>query len=206
MNHSVATADRLLRSARRLFAARGYDDASVRAITRGAGANLGAITYHFGSKWNLYAAVVDQMFTAMADRVAAAAAQPGLAGDRLGRVVEAIFAFFADHPEAPRIIMHALARGAQPPEAAVPHLRRNLDTITRVVRDGQAAGEVRAVDPFLVTFSLLSQSIWFAVARRVIGAAAGRPLDGAQAAVAVARHITESTVRALRPDSQGDQR
>jgi AcrR family transcriptional regulator len=207
MNQSgPATADRLLRTARRLFAARGYDQASVRAITRGARANLGAITYHFGSKWNLYATVVDQMFGAMADRLAAAAAPPGPATDRLSRLVDALFAFFVDFPEAPRIIMHALARGGQPPEAAVPHLRRNLDTITRVVRDGQAAGELRAVDPFLVTFSLLSQSIWFAVARRVIGAAAGRPLDGTEAAAVVARHISDATVRTLRPDSQGAHR
>jgi AcrR family transcriptional regulator len=204
MNHSAATRDRLVRSARRLFATRGYDQASVRAITRGARANLGAITYHFGSKWNLYAAVVDQLFAAMADRLAAAAAPPGPAAVRIERLVAAMFGFFTDHPDAPRIMLHALARGGPPPEAALPHLRRNLATITGVVRDGQAAGELRAVDPFLATFTLLSQSIWFAVARRVISAVAGRPLDGAPAAPAMARHITDVLVRSLRADPQGD--
>ena len=206
MNHSGATAARLLRSARRLFAARGYDQASVRAITRAARANLGAVTYHFGSKWNLYAAVVDQLFASLAERLAAAGAPPGPAAARIARLVEAMFAFFADHPEAPRIVMHVLARGGPPPEAALPHLRRNLTTITAVIRDGQAAGELRAVDPFLATFTLLSQSIWFAVARRVIAAASGRPLDGASAAAAVARHITDGAVRAFRADPQGDPR
>ena len=206
MNHSGATAARLVRSARRLFAARGYDQASVRAITRGARANLGAVTYHFGSKWNLYATVVDQMFAAMADRLAAAADTPGPATVRIAGLVQAMFAFFADYPEAPRIMLHALARGGPPPEAALPHLRRNLTTITAVIRDGQAAGELRAVDPFLATFTLLSQSIWFAVARRVIASAAGRPLDGAPAAAAVARHITDVAVRGFRADPQGDLR
>lgn len=206
MNHSGATAARLVRSARRLFAARGYDQASVRAITRGARANLGAVTYHFGSKWNLYATVVDQMFATMADRLAAAADTPGPATVRIAGLVQAMFAFFADYPEAPRIMLHALARGGPPPEAALPHLRRNLTTITAVIRDGQAAGELRAVDPFLATFTLLSQSIWFAVARRVIASAAGRPLDGAPAAAAVARHITDVAVRGFRADPQGDLR
>jgi len=206
MNHSGATAGRLLRSARRLFAARGYDQASVRAITRAARANLGAVTYHFGSKWNLYATVVDHMFATLADRLAGAAAAPGPAADRIARLVEAMFAFFADYPEAPRIMMHALARGGPPPEAALPHLRRNLTTITGVIRDGQATGELRAVDPFLATFTLLSQSIWFVVARRVIATASGRSLDGTAAAAAVARHITDGAVRAFRADPQGDPR
>lgn len=206
MNPQRATSDRLLRSARRLFATRGYDRASVRAITRGARANLGAVTYHFGSKWNLYATVVDQLFGAMADRLASAAEAPGPAAQRLDRLVQTMFAFFADHPEAPRIMMHALARGGPLPEAALPHLRRNLTTIGGVVRECQETGELRAVDPFLATFTLLSQSIWFAVARRVITAATGRPLDGAAAAATVARHITDVLVRALRADLPGDQR
>ena len=139
MNQSGATAQRLMRSARRLFAARGYEDASVRAITRGARANLGAVTYHFGSKWNLYATVVDQLFGAMAEQLARAAAPPGPAARRIDRLVQAMFAFFDRHPEAPRIMMHALARGGPPPEAALPHLRRNLATITAVMSAARIA-------------------------------------------------------------------
>lgn len=40
----------VLDAAERLFAARGIEGASVRDITAAAGANLGAINYHFGSK------------------------------------------------------------------------------------------------------------------------------------------------------------
>ena len=206
MNQPAATADRLLRSARRLFAARGYDQASVRAITHAAGANLGAVTYHFGSKWNLYAAVVDRLFGAAADRLAAAAEAPGPAPVRLERLVRAMFDFFAEFPDAPRIMVHTLARGGPPPEAALLHLRRNFATVTQVVREGQEAGELRPIDPFLATFTLLSQAVWFAVARPVIAAAAARPLDGAPAAATMAAHITDVLVRALRADPQGGSR
>jgi len=43
------TPEALIAAGRALFTERGYDAASVRAITAAAGVNLGAITYHFGS-------------------------------------------------------------------------------------------------------------------------------------------------------------
>ena len=51
------TTQSILEAARELFAERGYDGASIRAITARAGVNLGAVTYHFGTKERLYLAV-----------------------------------------------------------------------------------------------------------------------------------------------------
>jgi AcrR family transcriptional regulator len=67
------TPRRLLRTARRLFAEKGFDATSVREITREAGCNLGAITYHFGSKDALYAAVLADSFGGLVQRVDRAA-------------------------------------------------------------------------------------------------------------------------------------
>jgi AcrR family transcriptional regulator len=192
MNHPD-TPKRLVRAATTLFAARGYDAASVRDITRRARANLGAVTYHFGSKADLYAAVVEGLTRALADRLAAAAAPPGPAAARLTRMVHGIFAFFADHPEAPAILLDALAHGG-PPAAALPQLRRNLETVGRVVHEGQAAGELRAVDPALAAFTLLSQCVWFVVAGATIARVALGPFADPDR---VARHIATVVVRAF---------
>jgi AcrR family transcriptional regulator len=54
------TRERLLDAAERLFATRGIDAASVRDITDAAGANLAAVNYHFGSKYELIVAVVQR--------------------------------------------------------------------------------------------------------------------------------------------------
>ena len=59
------TRDRLLDTAERLFAKRGLDAVSVRDITESAGANTAAIHYHFGSKHDLMAAILERR----ADRV-----------------------------------------------------------------------------------------------------------------------------------------
>jgi len=48
--------DRLLHTALRLFAARGFERTSIREIARSAGANVSAIGYYFGDKAGLYRA------------------------------------------------------------------------------------------------------------------------------------------------------
>ncbi|RDG38601.1 TetR/AcrR family transcriptional regulator [Streptomyces corynorhini] len=52
------TRTQILDAAERLFAERGYGGTSVRAITDLAGANLAAVSYHFGSKAALLTEVV----------------------------------------------------------------------------------------------------------------------------------------------------
>ena len=49
---------RLIAAATPLFAARGYEGTSVRAICAAAETNLNAVSYHFGGKQGLYAAVI----------------------------------------------------------------------------------------------------------------------------------------------------
>ena len=52
------TKERLLDAAERLFADRGFEGASMRAVTQAAGAAVSAANYHFGSKEELLAAVL----------------------------------------------------------------------------------------------------------------------------------------------------
>lgn len=57
---SRATRAALLDAAEKLFAERGYAGASLRAITDAAGANLGAVNYHFSSKEELLWEVISR--------------------------------------------------------------------------------------------------------------------------------------------------
>ena len=47
---SEDTKERLLDAAERLFAERGFEGASLRAVTQAAGTSVSAANYHFGSK------------------------------------------------------------------------------------------------------------------------------------------------------------
>jgi AcrR family transcriptional regulator len=53
MNIGRTTKERILDAAERLFAERGFDGTSLRAITAEAGVNLAAVNYHFRSKGDL---------------------------------------------------------------------------------------------------------------------------------------------------------
>ncbi len=56
---------RLTLEAARLFAARGYDGVSVRALAEAADVNVAAISYHFGGKRGLYRATLERLMEEM---------------------------------------------------------------------------------------------------------------------------------------------
>jgi AcrR family transcriptional regulator len=58
ISKDTGTKIRLLQAARTIFAERGLKNATVRDICDLAGANVAAVCYHFGSKEELYAAVL----------------------------------------------------------------------------------------------------------------------------------------------------
>jgi AcrR family transcriptional regulator len=58
----------ILDTAERLFACNGFESTSLRAITAEAGANLGAVNYHFTSKDGLILEVLKRMFLPVNER------------------------------------------------------------------------------------------------------------------------------------------
>lgn len=59
----MATRDRIIEAAEVLFAVNGYDGTSLRDITEQAGVNVAAVNYHFGSKENLLADLLDRIIS-----------------------------------------------------------------------------------------------------------------------------------------------
>ena len=194
-----ATSDRLIQAARKLFADKGFDRASVRAITRKAGANLGAITYHFGSKDRLRDEVLTRVVAGLAERLEAVAALPLPATERLRRVVHAIFAYAAEHPDGPRLLIRFLLQAGRLPAPVLERLSVVLHSVARIIGEGTKAGEFRAVNPFLGAFSVVSQCIWFQLVRGVAAQVSNTPLDSPEGATVMAAHITDVVLRAFAP-------
>src|SRR5688500_947146 len=124
MKESHDTASDLINAGRLLFARHGYDGASVRALTTPAGANLGAITYHFGSKRALYESVVATVMNPLAHSVVGALSHPGSPLDRAEAAERAFFAYFAVTMEAPALLLQELTAGRTPPVAAITAMGR----------------------------------------------------------------------------------
>jgi len=87
---SEATKARLLDAAERLFVRRGFEGASMRAVTRAAGTSVSAANYHFGSKEALLQAALARRVEPLNERRSARLAALAAADDtRLESVVDA---------------------------------------------------------------------------------------------------------------------
>src|SRR5215471_4836014 len=65
---SEVTRERIMKAAERLFAERGYDGTSIRAIVAKARVNQAAINYHFDGKDGLYREVLRAAFRALTEQ------------------------------------------------------------------------------------------------------------------------------------------
>jgi len=189
--------ERLLEAARQLFARDGFDAASVRDITARARANLGAITYHFGTKEALYHAVIERFATPIADQIAAISLETGPPLERLAKAMRAFMDHIWRHPEMPRLILRELASDRPLPEPVARVIRRNVESFGRIVSEGQADGTIRPGEPHLIALSVAGQPLFLALAGRAIREAIGTDPGDPAIRSLIAEHVITNMKRAL---------
>lgn len=182
------TRERVLEAAACLFAERGFDVVSVRQIAAQAEANLGAITYHFGSKERLFAEIVSremEVFRARASEIASSEMTPE------GKL-RALFEGYAlrvlhERPQLRLFFAECLSGGRRLPPAA----QVVLDTRNRIFRDavmkGISDGTFRDVDvenACWMFFGMLSAYILFEPLM-------GRPVPRAKGSRQFVKHIVD---------------
>jgi len=164
---------RLLEAARQLFARKGYEGASVRELTRKARANLGAVTYHFGSKQALYHAVFAELAEPFRRKVTAAAEAHRDALDRVEAIMRAFFAHIESHPEMAPLMLRELSSGRPVPPPMAEAMRHNVGLVVEAIVAGQREGTIRPGEPMLLALGVISQPIYLGVAAPVIRRVAG---------------------------------
>jgi TetR/AcrR family transcriptional regulator len=139
---------RILETARREFADRGFDGARLAAIAREAGLSHPTLLYHFNSKADLYGSVIE---SAMLDWVGEteAAVSGALHGfDQVVSIIEAGFAFFATHADFARILRREALEGGERLDAAITGaLRPFLERAVAFLEREMQAGRLRRHDP-----------------------------------------------------------
>ena len=179
----------LLRAARKIFARHGFDGASVRDITNAAHANLGAITYHFGSKRRLYEQVLESAAGPLAERAVAAAQAGGSATERVRAVVRTYFEYLGSNPDVGQLMLQELVLGRVPPEAAAAPIRTIHNALCHLVEEGQRTGEFRAGDARVLAISIISQPVHMNLIRHALKGFTGIDLGD----VATREHIIRET-------------
>ncbi len=204
MNRTQPVAERLVTAARELFTRKGFEETSVREITTRANANLGAITYYFGSKEALFHAAIESVVEPLVLTVAAAAEGGGSALDRIERIVRAFLAHVEQNPWAPAVLLRELSSDRPIPPPIRHGMQRNLGTLARTIAAGQEEGSIRAGDPLLLALSVVAQPFFFTVAARLLREAFG--LDRSDRAVyaRATEHIAMGVRRYLAAHVEGE--
>jgi AcrR family transcriptional regulator len=149
---SEQSRERLIDAATRLFAERGYRDASVQAIGEAAGISRGSIFWHFGSKEGLLWAVVERAFTRWEAETLVPEVGEARGRGAIHRALRAHRGFLTDEGGTQRLLFVLMFEALGPrPELAgeFARLHRDLRALaTPWLEQGVSSGDFRDdVDP-----------------------------------------------------------
>lgn len=126
--------EKLLATARRLIAERGYGDITARDLVNESGTNLASIGYHFGSKEGLLTEAVLDSF-AVDDQTELLGRLSGRSpAARLAEVLDVLGQVFGEDPRRTTASIEAFARAPHSPE-----IKERLAAVYQQSRRGMAA-------------------------------------------------------------------
>jgi len=136
---TATTRERLLQAATRLFADAGFRGASVRDICNQAGANPGAVSYHFGGKRQLYRAVLRRAAAQLAELAPPAESSDEASPPDPAAALRRLLRRLAADDAPVRLLLRDLADGgAVAVEALAPPLRAACEQLATALDEGDS--------------------------------------------------------------------
>jgi len=173
---------RIIQAAMDEFAARGFKGASMDAIAARTHTTRALINYYFGSKEQLYIAVLEQVYGEIREAEGKLDLDHLAPEDAVRRIVEFTFNYYLDHEGFVRLVVaenQVKGRHLKKSKAMRSLNRTIIDTLARVIARGQAEGLFRsALDPVEVhmsiaalgMFNVTNQHTFSAIFQRDMGA------------------------------------
>jgi AcrR family transcriptional regulator len=144
---STPTRDRLVRTALRLFAERGYAGVSNRQIVEECGCTKGAIYWYFESKEDLFRSVLSETLAGfqmrLADGIGAAVTWQDKLGRLFGLFVEVLEAEDDPHRDLLMLMLQRTPRGPGQADLGLATQQRMVGWITEILAAGAASAETR---------------------------------------------------------------
>lgn len=141
---------KILDAAEQLFARRGFAGVGLSELAETVGLGKSTLFHHFRSKAQLHAAVLERILDQLEITMVRALAAGGSPSERLDRWLDAIIDALAQRPAYARLLLRSLFEddeltGSLPEErSADDTLRRILDGVAVLLREGMAQAELRA--------------------------------------------------------------
>lgn len=161
---NLTTKEALLLAAKKVFAAKGYDGATVKEVADEAGVNVSLVSYHFNGKENLFRACIQSYGEKRLLATETFLKSPQSAEDyrvRLTLYLEDYFQF-AMNDQDTMIIMHRECMGTNPllQDIFKNFFLKSVDNMIRFFGDAKAKGILRPdADPHYVTLVFMGAII-----------------------------------------------
>lgn len=160
----------LLQAARELMAEKGLPQLTVREVADRAGVKPALVSYYFGGKRGLLQALTGEVAASMVEGFAQSAARGESFEERLRAVLRHAVELLGKHPYGPRLVVEQVFFGEEEViDAFVDRFaRRNLETMNRLLAEGQRSGEIREVESMFMAPMLFGSILFFFLAAPVI--------------------------------------
>ncbi|MEO8604048.1 MAG: CerR family C-terminal domain-containing protein [bacterium] len=194
------TRQRLLDAGLAVFAAEGFRKATIQEISRRAGANIAAVSYYFGDKAGLYAAVFESAERQANDEDPWPLAGDGPPEQRLHAHIAGFLARLLDRDRR-AVLAQLLAREMVEPTPALDRLvrrrmRSNHDHVATIIRELLGA-DADAETVRLCTLSVVAQCVFYRNSAPIV-ARLYPDLDPPAHLTQLADHITAFSLAAIR--------
>lgn len=202
LRDSAKTKARILECALAEFASHGYDGARIERIVSATEVNISLIYQYFGSKENLFIAVMEQAYDVMRASHRDFDVRHLAPREAMESLIRWTFRIFIDHPELISLLTSEnVYRGKH--IAKSQHIKDLynplLDTIQLVLERGAEAGVFRRdVDPESLFISLNGMGYFYLSNRYTLGVILRRDLMVSKALKRHEDHITEVVLGYLR--------
>jgi len=156
----------ILQAALLEFAQEGMAGARTDHIARAAHVNKALIYYYFKDKEHLYGAVLDQVFSGLAERINEVLDRELPPREKVLAYAAAHFDYIAASPMYPRVVQREMMRAGR---KGSPHIRRIVESHLRPVqgrlaelfRAGMESGDFRRVDAPHFVFSIVAMNVFY---------------------------------------------
>ena len=196
-----STKARILEAAGGIFAAKGFEAATVREICQIAGANLAAVNYHFGDKQRLYIETIQYAHRSRAQEIPLPVWDESTPAEvKLRGFVGVLLERMLGEDQAPwhaQLMLREIARPNLACEELVrDYIRPHFEVLKGILREllPANASEERLA---LTAFSVVGQCLFYRVARPVVSMLLGDDRSDRLTTGLLADHITGVMLAAL---------
>jgi len=193
-----ATARRILAAAEQHFAAQGLAGARTEEIAMAAHANKAMLYYYFGNKRRLHRAVLENLLRQLRAAVFSVPKKGRSPREKFFAQVSGYFDFLATHPNYPRLVQRQAMEPGRGFEWMVTEFFRPLyREFARMVEEGIAQGEFRAVDPDQTASITVQMTTSYFAANAILSRVVGRDLLAPEAVAARKRALLDFLEHAI---------